>query len=114
MGSARDDSHCSHSLGACVNCSAGGSPRLFAGGDDDPFDLVSSVVVFVVLIGPLSDVSMSSVWSTCANSPTCALNRWRRRENVLKNAIAVSDDPVRNGTSRLDAMMWGVVIQLLG
>ena len=90
VSSVRDDSHCPHSLGACANCSTGGSPRLFAGGDDDPFDLVSSVVVFVVLIGPLSDVSMSSGWSTCANSPTCALNRWRRRENVLKNAIESS------------------------
>ena len=90
MSSARDDSHCPHSLGACANCSIGGSPRLPAGGDDDSFDLVSSVVVVVILIGLLSDASMSSGWSACANSPTCALNCWRRRENVLKNAIESS------------------------
>ena len=90
VSSARDDSHCPHSLGACADCLIGGLSRLSAVGDDDPLDLVSSVVVVVILIGLLSDVSMSSGWSACANSPTCALNRWRRRENVLKNAIESS------------------------
>ena len=87
--SARDDSHCPH-IWVRVDCSFNELLRSSAGDDDDLFGFVSSVVVVVILTGPVSDVSVSSDWSTYANLPTCALNRWRRRENVLRNAMESS------------------------
>ena len=58
-GSARDDSHCPHSLGVYVGCSSDESSCSFAG--NGSFSFVSLVVVVVGLIESLSDISVLSV-----------------------------------------------------